>query len=267
MAINWSLLQPTDIGGAFQSGFARGRTQKAMGALATDPTNREAFGVLASYDPQAAFGIKRAAQQNSEMQRAEQTRGALAAAYDPATGNIDPMAARQAYVGAGDIEGAMRFDQQRAQSAASQQDAARKQLETMAQLLDDATDENSYQQGLNVARRMGIDVSSVPQNYDPAWVDEQRLMVRTFIEKPEAATTLQRNLISAGIQPGTPEYRQAVLSSLAPPGYVAAPMGGGGPAPGTVEDGYRFKGGDPADPANWEATGGPTPRASGTFQP
>lgn len=41
---------------------------------------------------------------------------------------------------------------------------------------------------------------------------------------------------------------------------------GGGPQPGQVEDGYRFKGGDPADSNNWEpAMGGPTPQASGNF--
>ena len=40
----------------------------------------------------------------------------------------------------------------------------------------------------------------------------------------------------------------AMGGSVAP---AAAPTGG--PQPGTVEDGYRFKGGDPADPANWEA--------------
>jgi hypothetical protein len=35
------------------------------------------------------------------------------------------------------------------------------------------------------------------------------------------------------------------------PGGTAAPAGGG-PQPGTVEAGYRFKGGNPADQANWE---------------
>lgn len=43
---------------------------------------------------------------------------------------------------------------------------------------------------------------------------------------------------------------EAVRAAHGRPGAAAG--GGGRPAPGTVQDGYRFKGGDPASPTSWE---------------
>lgn len=76
-----------------------------------------------------------------------------------------------------------------------------------------------------------------------------------------------------------PERQQALEyvkmlrpGNFVPPAPVNIPYGasiegagGGNPAPGTVEDGYRFKGGNPGDPNNWEPIGGPSPGGSGGF--
>lgn len=77
-------------------------------------------------------------------------------------------------------------------------------------------------------------------------------------------------------------YRQDVERRVAPPMMSAPgvdeqgnpvmrffpraqPVAPGAPAVGTIRNGYRFKGGDPASPDAWEPAGGPTPRASGSF--
>lgn len=97
---------------------------------------------------------------------------------------------------------------------------------------------------------------------------------------------LTRRMRAAGIDPDSDEgrniYRQNVQNmgdpdvamNLGGNRFYAGPrsglkdaLGSGGPQPGTVESGFRFKGGNPADRSNWEPVGGGASNGTGGFPP
>lgn len=106
--------------------------------------------------------------------------------------------------------------QQRDQQQAQQAQAAKvDQIKTIARLLDEARDEGSYQRGLAAARQLGMDVSSVPQSYDPAWVAQQRTLLSAFVDDDGTKLSgIARELVDAGYQPGTPQFNEAMRSVI-----------------------------------------------------
>lgn len=101
-----------------------------------------------------------------------------------------------------------------------------------------------------------------------------------MVEAPNP-TEFRRALIEAGIDPDSERGRalagqraqnmanpMQAIDIQQPDGsvvrqYIRPPMGGAGPQPaqaapqpGAIEDGYRFRGGDPANPESWERVQG-----------
>lgn len=97
------------------------------------------------------------------------------------------------------------------QAQAEQAKQAREQLLQVSQLFDGVTDEASYQQRLNAARRMNLDVTDAPPNYDPKWVEETGGIFKFFAEKPEALSALGKQAADEGFRPGTPDFNHRVV--------------------------------------------------------
>lgn len=79
-----------------------------------------------------------------------------------------------------------------------------------------------------------------------------------------------RELQAIGIDPHSDQALELYYGRNSPAGYLLRPpsRGGGasGPAVGTVVSGFRFRGGNPNDKANWEpVNGGQTASPSGVF--
>ena len=103
----------------------------------------------------------------------------------------------------------MQLQEREAQRKAAEAKAGQEKAMTVAKLFDGVTPEN-YQQRLSVAQRMGIDTTGAPQQFDPNWVAENRIIMQTVAERPEALSTAGKIAVDEGYQPGSPEFNSRV---------------------------------------------------------
>lgn len=104
----------------------------------------------------------------------------------------------------------MRQEQQQRQQAEHKE--RRADLPMMSRLLDYAQDPQSYQQAREIAQNYGIDISQIPETYDPAWISQQRQVLKT-LQSPEAQEALSgigKQAADMGFRPGTPEFNAKV---------------------------------------------------------
>jgi hypothetical protein len=178
---------------------------------------------------------------------------------------------------------AQEMDFRRQQFASEQEQQQHKEIAEAARWADTP---QKWEQALDWFERKGENVTPFRGRYD---LREKLLQqMGAFGEyvgnqpKPASPTAMQQNYEFLNSQ--DPALGKAYLQrQTSEPPMIAnngdgtftiiprsqqAPAAEAGPQPGQVEDGYRFKGGNPADPNSWEPVqGGPTPQASGTFQP
>lgn len=227
-------------------------------------------------------------QELRERREAEQLKTAISGyASDPNNPNaLAPVIAADPRLG-------MQLRGQQQQQAQHAQEQRRADLPLITRLVESSRDEASYQQNRATAQQYGIDVSTLPATFDPAW-REQQIMTLKALQDPTKAEALSTagKIATDQLGPdkvGTPEWRARVTEiwqtqeskpyvvggetrlytpRLGGPGQSVGASPQSGPQPGAVEDGFRFKGGNPADRSSWEpvAQGGQTARPSATFR-
>lgn len=250
--INWNALQSFDIGGAFNQGMQAGQQQRreraiddAYRGLIANPNDPGVVNALAQYDPRAAYQIS-GQQQQSQAASQERDIKIRAAQGDPAAiaelAGVDWSAWKD--VSAPDKE------KLKARTDFLGQAALR-----ISQLPADQQPQawDSYvQQGV----QMGYgDLAEYQGKYSPeavqALIANAGQVSKLFeLEQPRYQVIPEGGMLVNTRDP-------AALAQVGAGGQQAPQ---GGPQPGTVEDGYRFKGGNPADPSSWEQVGdGPPP--------
>lgn len=247
--INWGLLgQPVDVGGAFQQGLAQGQqaraereTDNALRALMANPDDGAAINALARYDPRTAMQLQ--AQQQQRQAAAQERDIRIRAAQG------DPQARTElAGVNWDDYRGLAEDDLKRAKEGW-------KVIGQAALMADTEAEWN----------RLASQLAQTDPTYQQ-YVGRFDLRDAVIARAEQATAELERLKPQLrNVAYGDTVIDVAPLSRGGQPTVVVQPFGQpaqGGPQPGAIEDGYRFKGGNPADPNSWEPADGGVPPVS-----
>jgi hypothetical protein len=126
------------------------------------------------------------------------------AAYDPAKPEtIKPIMQADPRVG-------IQLQRDAAAQAAERAKQQQADAGTFRRLLKHAAQSpEGWQQAVGAAQNMGLDLSGIPQQYDPDWA-KQQLFIIDAMEDPDKRTAIQQDIESLGIDPSSPEGVKAV---------------------------------------------------------
>lgn len=147
-------------------------------------------------------GFQAAQQQNKlaeltlgEKQRSVEQENALSQLYKTAVGSDGQIDRNKLYTGAaqtglgaklpGIQKGFAEMDKASREADKEKLAAIKQSVELQGQLLGSVTDANSYTQALQVAAQSGMDVSKLPQQYDPNFVQQARQRALTAAQQVE----------------------------------------------------------------------------------
>lgn len=244
--INWGALQTPDIGGAFQQGMQAGQqrrreqeTDNALRALIANPNDANVVNDLAKYDPRAAYQIQGQQQQQVRAQQEAQARQGAARG--------DPQALEQ--LAGFNIDDYLKLDKRT-------QEEYKQGIDTIGELALLADTPEEWDDIVGQLAQANPEFNKYRGRFDLRQsVIAQAGQAKEFIAQNEPkyiTPALDEDLVNVRDPRALAEFQR--LRGQREMGQNAAPQGG--PQPGAVEDGYRFRGGNPADPNSWEPVGG-----------
>lgn len=157
--------------------------------------------------------IGQAFQQGQEMRRQSDGRNALAAyAANPNEQSLNALSPYNPQF----VVQTKRQDQQfQLEQQKLQQKSHGEQMQVLGKLIAPVKDEASYQQALAAARQGGLDVSTAPPSFDPAYIGRTKMLVDAYNKDGgKAISAAGQQALDLGYQRDTPGFAQVVAQIL-----------------------------------------------------